>query len=102
MGPSCSFGQEYFAPAPLPSSPGEDVGKVACSACGFEMCFWHNVPWHTGRTYDEWDRKVKVRERRSERAVRRVAKKCPGCEKWVNKDGGCLHMTCEFEFSFLE
>jgi len=35
-------------------------------------------------------------EEASERVLARTAKKCPGCTRYIEKNRGCDHMTCEF------
>lgn len=85
----CSYGEEY---------PEDPSPVIACSACGTLACSHHNVPWHHEETCSEYDRRIAARQARaeykSEKAIRRVAKRCPGCMRFINKNGGCNHMTC--------
>ena len=95
LGPSCGFGQDH------PDDSSEQP-IIVCSACGFVACFKHNVPWHKNETYAEYDRRVKAgresQELKSEKAVKKIAKRCPGCQRYINKNGGCNHMSCEYCF----
>ena len=81
---SCSNGQLYQV---KPLNP-----KISCEECGFDMCFNHHVPWHARKTCDEYD------SRNDEAETVELSKvnirKCPGCSKYIQKDGGCFHMTC--------
>jgi hypothetical protein len=86
----CSYGEEHP----------EDSGPVIeCSACGILACSHHNVPWHHDETCSEYDRRITARQARaeykSEKEIKRVAKRCPGCRRFINKNGGCNHMTCK-------
>lgn len=92
LGPNCTFGQEH------PDSPTEQPISV-CSACGFVSCAQHNVPWHSGENCEEYDKRVKAGEdfgdKKSRKTIRRIAKRCPGCQRYINKNGGCQHMSCK-------
>jgi hypothetical protein len=77
--------------------------RIACGACGFAMCFAHQTPWHEAVSCAAYDS-----ERRPEYAATTAwlagnTKKCPGpgCSVFVEKKGGCFHMTCrECRFEF--
>ncbi|KAH9214827.1 hypothetical protein DL95DRAFT_502494 [Leptodontidium sp. 2 PMI_412] len=92
LGPNCTFGQEH------PDSPTEQPIAV-CSSCGFVSCSHHNVPWHSGQNCKEYDERIKAGadlvDKRSEKTIRRIAKRCPGCKRYINKNGGCQHMSCK-------
>lgn len=93
LGPSCTFGQEHpDDPSPKP--------LIVCSFCGFVACSNHNSPWHSGRTCEEYDKETRAGmssvEKHSEKIIRKIAKRCPGCERYINKNGGCGHMTCKY------
>ncbi|KAJ9151297.1 RBR-type E3 ubiquitin transferase [Pleurostoma richardsiae] len=125
----CGSGQIYdgvpsAAPQPQPQPPpfgllaaqlagaSGSAGRVACDACGFEMCFAHQTPWHAGLSCAAYDRQLRggrgpAEEQREEAATRAWiaahTKACPGpgCGVPVEKKGGCFHMTCRacrFEF----
>jgi len=80
-------------------APGEQL--MLCNACGYEMCYVHERPWHTGLTCQEYDDRNERRLRSEEAAVRAVIRRttrpCPSCRVNVEKvEGTCNHMTCEF------
>jgi len=72
---------------------------ITCSLCGFAACFHHNTPWHEGMTCEEYDLKTAagaiLAERESEKIIKKIDKRCPGCQRYINKNGGCPHMTCK-------
>ncbi|KAI1762957.1 hypothetical protein GGR53DRAFT_499500 [Hypoxylon sp. FL1150] len=71
--------------------------KAKCPACKHSLCVRHHVPWHSGETCDEYDRRTKIQrknEKASEKHVKEIAKPCPGCKKNVHKFDGCDHVTC--------
>ncbi|KAM7224098.1 hypothetical protein V8F06_000571 [Rhypophila decipiens] len=79
---------------------------VECEECSFEMCFGHQIPWHRGLSCDEYDRMKKnlasnnSNDVESQQWLLRNAKTCR-CGAYVEKQGGCFHMTCSscgFEF----
>ena len=90
VGPHCSYGEEH---------PDDSGPVIECSACGLLACFQHLVPWHHGESCSEYDRRIVARqaraEHKSEKEIKRVAKRCPGCRRFINKNGGCNHMTCK-------
>jgi len=91
LGPNCTFGQEH------PDDPKENP-IVVCSSCGFVQCSHHNTPWHAGRNCEEYDVMLldtsSSAEKKSEKIIKKIAKRCPQCERFINKNGGCGHMTC--------
>jgi hypothetical protein len=96
---SCTNGQLYQI---SPKNP-----RISCKACGFKMCFKHQVPWHEGLNCDEYE----SRENQNHEAqewIRSNTKPCPDCDRPIVKNGGCFHMTCEslstvpgFDYYFL-
>jgi hypothetical protein len=73
---------------------------MLCNACGYEMCYIHERPWHTGLTCQEYEDRNERRLRSEEAAVRAVIRRttrpCPSCRINVEKvEGTCNHMTCE-------
>lgn len=99
LGPNCSFGQEH------PDDPKENP-IVVCSSCGFVQCSHHNTPWHTDKSCEEYDAFLIAgssnAEKRSEKIIKKIAKRCPGCERYINKNGGCGHMTCKLQCRLVE
>jgi len=100
---SCDMGQVYHFPR-MPSFPDtRHRSRVVCDACGFEMCFYHQVPWHKDQTCVDYDAdRGDPESEATEEWLRQNTKPCPGmCGASVEKKGGCFHMTCQvcrFEF----
>lgn len=94
LGPGCTFGQEH------PDLHAKNQPQATCSSCGFVSCAFHNVPWHAGQTCEQYAEQVvenpTEEDRKTEKIIRRLAKRCPGCKRYINKNGGCQHMTCRF------
>ncbi|KAH8744776.1 hypothetical protein BGZ57DRAFT_778783 [Hyaloscypha finlandica] len=90
-GPKCEYGEEH------PDDPKHPM--TTCTSCGFNSCFYHETPWHEGITCDEYNAKITVgavkAEKKSEKVIRKIAKRCPGCQRYINKNGGCSHMSCK-------
>jgi len=92
LGPGCSGGQVYEgAVGPL----------VWCADCAFEMCFKHGVPWHVGRSCDEFEQDGDPSYRQTQEWVLRNTKPCPACGLRIQKGEACFHMTCRFIFKSL-
>jgi len=82
-----------------------NVEKITCTACNFEFCPHCNDLPHEGKTCDEMRR-----QRHAERwgdskdFMENETKQCPFCLAWIEKNGGCNHMTCHHcrgEFCWL-
>ncbi|KAK0617299.1 hypothetical protein B0T14DRAFT_568818 [Immersiella caudata] len=99
----CQMGQVYDFSA-MHNFPGtRQRSRIVCDACGFEMCFYHQMPWHEGQTCTDYDANQGDPEAEATAQwLRRNTKPCPGlCGAAVEKKGGCFHMTCQvcrFEF----
>ncbi|TGJ83110.1 hypothetical protein E0Z10_g5667 [Xylaria hypoxylon] len=88
LNPGCGAGQIF------PS----ECEKAKCHACKQSSCVRHDVPWHSGETCEEYDRRTRKQRKSyklSEKHVKETTKPCPGCKKNVNKYSGCDHITCE-------
>jgi hypothetical protein len=50
-------------------------------------------------TCEEYDARIVAgalaAEKRSEKVIKQLAKRCPGCKRYINKNGGCRHMSCK-------
>jgi len=97
----CNNGQVYDFTA-LRNALGTHY-RVYCDACGFSMCFRHQVPWHAGQTCLEYEEAKGDPDFSATREwLRNNTKSCPGmCGASVEKNEGCFHMTCQvcrFEF----
>ncbi|KAK3388837.1 hypothetical protein B0T20DRAFT_86585 [Sordaria brevicollis] len=71
--------------------------RFKCKACRASHCIKHDVPWHSGETCEEYDKRntqKKRDEKASEAEITKSSKKCPSCNKAVHKFSGCNHITC--------
>ncbi|KAI1073664.1 hypothetical protein F5B20DRAFT_574655 [Whalleya microplaca] len=71
--------------------------RAKCSACKRYSCVLHNVPWHSGESCEEYERRTRKQrknDKASEKHVNEITKPCPGCNRKVNKYTGCDHVTC--------
>ncbi|KAI3582853.1 hypothetical protein IWW34DRAFT_725940 [Fusarium oxysporum f. sp. albedinis] len=72
---------------------------VACAECEFEMCFNHQMKWHDNLTCEQYDSLKETGDpdyQETQKWVATNTKQCPGCGINIQKDEGCLHMTCKF------
>lgn len=92
-------------------SASEGTKYVECPECKKEYCMTCKVEWHKNITcikYQEWASENKDADSLTLTFLRKEgAKQCPKCNVWVEKNGGCDHMTCrkcqyEFWWSTLE
>lgn len=86
----CESGQMHHPRSKCP--------ELQCAACGFRQCVKHDMPWHSGETCEQYDRRDQTRkkdERASEEEVKRSTRTCPGCKKAVYRYAGCNHITCK-------
>ncbi|KAI9660929.1 MAG: hypothetical protein M1821_009256 [Bathelium mastoideum] len=83
-----------------------------CTACEFQHCVTHMIPWHSGETCAQYDYRVSGQQQRDEERKQRerdeeasrklmetTTKRCPGpkgkkCGWGIEKSEGCDHMTC--------
>ncbi|KAK2404944.1 RING/U-box superfamily protein [Trifolium repens] len=83
----------------------EDIRESECPFCHRLFCARCHVPWHPGIGCEEYQ-KLTLDERGSEDLlVRELAnqkqwRRCPKCKFYVEKNEGCLHITCRCRFEF--
>jgi hypothetical protein len=67
--------------------------EMVCESCGEKFCFLHHNahPTMTCAQYIRWRRREELA---NERAIKRMARKCPSCMCETEKSGGCNHMKC--------
>jgi hypothetical protein len=102
ISPACTSGQIHFE--------GADAPIFRCEACGFKACVLHNTAWHEDETCAQYDERnyaarkalLEKEEKASLKAVERIAKKCPGCKRPIQKNGGCSHMSCKIRVPCFE
>lgn len=70
--------------------------RFVCCECGYEQCVHHGLPWHSGVTCEDFDRR-QSEEKLNLETISRTTKKCPGagCGVNIEKNEGCSHMTCK-------
>ncbi|KAL5579660.1 hypothetical protein UlMin_012102 [Ulmus minor] len=84
----------------LCESLGVDVTICGCPNCHKLFCAQCNVAWHAGMECGEFkSRKNGERDQREDNMVMELAKqknwrRCPGCNFYVEKTAGCLHISC--------
>ncbi|PNY02504.1 putative E3 ubiquitin-protein ligase RNF144A-like protein [Trifolium pratense] len=77
----------------------EYIRESECPFCHRLFCARCHVPWHPGIGCEEYQ-KLNVDERgREDLLVRELAnqkkwRRCPKCKFYVEKNEGCLHITC--------
>jgi hypothetical protein len=82
----------------LPYTP-----KFRCNTCEKTSCVVHHIKWHKGETCGEYDYRTDAglkaeEEEASRRVMEATTKKCPGCNRPIEKNRGCDHIECEFFF----
>ncbi|KAI9875805.1 MAG: hypothetical protein M1830_007961 [Pleopsidium flavum] len=103
LSPDCNSGQINQA--------GDAEPIVTCVACGFKMCFTHQIAWHSGLTCTQYDApsgttnapvettndtraRTTKEEQETAAKLQGMTKPCPRCGVRIQKSGGCEHMTC--------
>mmetsp|Transcript_1623 Transcript_1623/g.3506 ORF Transcript_1623/g.3506 Transcript_1623/m.3506 type:complete len:545 (+) Transcript_1623:594-2228(+) len=92
--PGCEFAVEY---------PKETSRIIVCQ-CGFSWCFKCGNDAHQPLSCDDlasWKAKdTSNAEGTNEDWLLVNTKKCPGCQKPIQKNQGCMHMTCTCRHEF--
>lgn len=83
----------------LMNDGGEAEAEAECPWCHRLMCARCKVTWHEGLECEEYRRERGGRGEKE--GLRRLArenkwKKCPNCRVFVDKIGGCIHVTCRW------
>ncbi|KAL3512020.1 hypothetical protein ACH5RR_024737 [Cinchona calisaya] len=84
------------------------IRESECPVCRRLFCAKCRVPWHPGFECEEFQ-KLKVDEKGNDDLTVHVLAqknkwtKCPNCKFLVDKNEGCIHMTCRcgFEFCYI-
>lgn len=72
----------------------EGVMDMTCSECQTKFCFLHSLA-HKGKSCNGF--REPLRETVGAWFWKKTkAQKCPHCKRYVQRNGGCPHMTCEF------
>ena len=77
----------------------EVIKESECPFCHRLFCAQCYVPWHPGVDCEEFQRMNEDEKGRDDLMFRELAnekkwKKCPHCKYYVERNEGCLHMTC--------
>ncbi len=67
----------------------KNTKKMKCTACAKDFCFNCGTEWHSGQSCEKFQRKMYEGW-----AYKIGAHKCPRCRVPVEKNRGCMHMTC--------
>ncbi|CAL5442895.1 unnamed protein product [Camellia sinensis] len=102
--------QKFYCPfkdcsAVLVDDGGEVVTVSECPNCRRLFCAQCNVSWHDGMECVEFQGLSKGGRESEDLMAMELAKKkkwrrCPNCKFYVEKDDGCLHITCRCGFHF--
>jgi len=65
---------------------------LQCSTCGLKSCFLHGDA-HPSESCVQYVSRMAKNERDSLEQIKRIAKKCPGCQCDTEKNLGCNHMV---------
>jgi len=78
----------------------KDRKEAVCCKCGFRFCFSccdYEVGDHMPSPCDQLEKWLQKASDESENVTWMLAntKKCPECRSPIEKNGGCMHMTCK-------
>lgn len=84
---------------------GVEIREAECPFCRRLFCARCGVPWHAGIDCEGFSKLAKDEREREDLMVHDLAKKnkwkrCSNCNFFVEKNDGCLHITCRFQ-SFI-
>lgn len=76
------------------SRKGAFSNSVTCSGCDLVYCFEHGTA-HAGRSCRAFTKQQKAEEAMNAAFLRsEKVHSCPSCRSPIEKNGGCMHMTC--------
>jgi hypothetical protein len=71
---------------------------MTCNYCNFRTCTQHRVPWHSGRTCEQYDWEHSAERRSQEGASEQwktqQVRLCTECNAPIQKNGGCNWVLC--------
>ncbi|CAG8521915.1 17746_t:CDS:2 [Cetraspora pellucida] len=86
--PRCGSGQEHFEK--------ENSPIMICVACEKMTCYTHDVPWHEGRTCEQYEIEKGTIEGATRDAIERETKCCPKCGFRIYKYGERVFLTLSY------
>lgn len=96
--------QKFYCPfkncsAMLVKDSNEVIRESECPICRRLFCAQCRTPWHSGIECAEFQSLNEDEREREDLMLRNLAeannwKRCPRCKFYVEKNEGCLHMTC--------
>ena len=82
------------------SSSVNNLNIFTCHSCGASACVPCDRPYHDGESCAQYRKRRKrqdeTEEVASQKLIEKECKKCPKCEKNIQRSMGCDYMTCEF------
>lgn len=98
--------------AAMKSNPKEKLEELVqddictCNDCGAKACVRCDRPWHQGETCADYQLRIKDKieeEDKSMSAIKKLTKKCPHCQRNIQKNGGCPYSKlCTFQIYSLK
>ncbi|XP_022865458.1 probable E3 ubiquitin-protein ligase RNF144A-A [Olea europaea var. sylvestris] len=102
--------QKFYCPykdcsAMLVKDTDEVIRESICPFCWRLFCAQCNVSWHSGVECEEFQRMNEHERGREDLMVYELAKqknwqRCPKCKFFVERNEGCLHISCRCKFEF--
>ncbi|CAF3698142.1 unnamed protein product [Rotaria socialis] len=105
--PRCSHLYSLDTITPVKLKKHKKIPKqVQCSECSLVWCFRCSAPWHDSLTCKQFMKgdKLLLKWIKQKSEEQRNARKCPKCSSFIQRAGGCPHMTCSScscEFCYL-
>jgi len=79
----------------------EACPEVACVNCSARWCRDCRLQTHGALSCDEFRERFHADLAAATKVIESTCKRCPTCKNWIERNGGCSHMTCRqcrFEF----
>lgn len=94
---SCGSGQLHDGGPVHEGGFGRSWNCMTCDKCKKRSCFNCDVPFHDGITCEDYQARVNADPDNAANAdyLARLTKPCPKCNRSIEKNDGCDHMTCQ-------
>lgn len=73
----------------------DGVDICVCGECGAKACVPCDKPYHEGRTCEQYQKQAQKEEQATLKTIKKQCKACPGCQKNIEKNGGCDSVYCK-------